>query len=305
MQDLNDLYYFAQVVKYGGFAPAGRALAIPKSKLSRRISLLEENLGLRLIHRSTRSFSVTETGELYLKHCQSMLIEAEAAQEAIEFLRSEPRGKVKLSCPVELLQADVRHMLPKFMNKFPNINLQVDSTNRRVDLVAEGIDVAIRVRPPPLEDSDLVLKILAQRPWAMVASPTLFVEQAAPKNEAELATFPSLDRQPSSQQMNPNHTWRLAPQGKASNTIKHSPKLITDSMLSLEAAAVAGIGIVELPKIIVNRALKTGELIQLLPDWQCECDIVHVVYPSRRGQIPAVRALIDFLAEEFFELNNL
>ena len=107
MQDLNDLYYFAQVVEHGGFAPAGRALGIPKSKLSRRIALLEERLGVRLLQRSTRRFSVTEIGQDYYGHCKAMLVEAEAAQEAIELTRAEPRGVVRLTCPVALLHARV------------------------------------------------------------------------------------------------------------------------------------------------------------------------------------------------------
>src|SRR4249920_3445575 len=107
MQDLNDLYYFAMVVDHGGFAPAGRALGIPKSKLSRRIALLEERLGVRLIQRSTRRFAVTEIGQNYYAHCKAMLVEADAAQAAVEQTRSEPRGTVRLTCPVALLHARV------------------------------------------------------------------------------------------------------------------------------------------------------------------------------------------------------
>src|ERR1700719_2324295 len=119
MHDLNDLFFYVQVVANGGFAPAGRALGMPKSKLSRRIALLEERLGVRLIQRSTRHFSVTEIGQTYYAHCKAVLVEAEAAQEAIDLTRSEPRGVVRMACPVALLDMRVGDMLAKFLVAHP------------------------------------------------------------------------------------------------------------------------------------------------------------------------------------------
>src|SRR5688572_26046419 len=141
--DFNDLYYYAEVVNHGGFAPAGRALGVPKSKLSRRIAQLEDRLGVRLIQRSTRHFSVTEIGQSFYGHCKAMLVEADAAEEAIEVTRSEPRGIVRLSCPVTLLDAQVGDMIAAFMREHPHVELHLDATNRRVDVIGEGIDVAI------------------------------------------------------------------------------------------------------------------------------------------------------------------
>ncbi len=138
MQDLNDFAWFVRVVDHGGFAAAGRALDIPKSKLSRRIAQLEEQLGVRLIHRTTRQFTVTEVGQTFYQHCKAMLIEAEAAQEAIAVLQAEPRGSVRLTCPVTLLHVHVGPMLARFMMRYPGIQIQLEATNRRVDLVAEA-----------------------------------------------------------------------------------------------------------------------------------------------------------------------
>lgn len=118
MQDLNDLAWFVQVVDHGGFAAAGRAIDQPKSKLSRRIAQLEERLGVRLIQRTTRQFAVTEVGLTFYQHCKAMLIEAEAAEQAVETLRSEPRGSVKLTCPVTLLHAHIGPMLARFMVRY-------------------------------------------------------------------------------------------------------------------------------------------------------------------------------------------
>ena len=142
MQDLNDLYFFVQVVDHGGFAPAARGLGLPRSRLSRRIILLEERLGVRLIQRSTRRFSVTEIGQEYYRHCVAMLVEADAAQEVIERSRSEPQGIVRVSCPPALLCFQVGGMVAKFMAANPRVVVHLESTSRRVDVIAEGFDLA-------------------------------------------------------------------------------------------------------------------------------------------------------------------
>lgn len=171
--DLNDFAWFVHVVEEGGFAAAGRALDEPKSKLSRRIAQLEERLGVRLIQRTTRQFNVTEVGQTFYEHCKAMLVEAQAAQDAIAALQVEPRGIVKLTCPVTLLHVHIGPMLAKFMARYPDVSLQLEATNRRVDVVGEGVDVAIRVRPRPFEDSDLVMRVLADRGHRLFASPDL------------------------------------------------------------------------------------------------------------------------------------
>lgn len=181
MQDLNDLYYFVHVVDHGGFAPAGRALGVPKSKLSRRIALLEDRLGVRLIQRSSRRFSVTEPGLAYYGHAKAALVEAAAAEEAILRQGSEPRGTVRMSCPVTLLDTDVGPMVAEFLGLHPQVSLHLDATNRRVDVIGEGLDVALRVRPPPLEDSDLVMRVLATRRQCLVASPRLLARRGQPE----------------------------------------------------------------------------------------------------------------------------
>jgi len=298
MLDLNDLYYFVQVVDHGGFAPAGRALGIPKSKLSRRIALLEARLDTRLILRSTRQFAVTEIGQTYYAHCKAMLVEADAAEEAVALTRAEPRGTVRVTCPVALLDAQVAEMLAAFMVEYPLVHIHLEETNRRVDVVAEGIDVAIRVRPPPLDDSDLVMRVLAERRQCLVASPALLRQTGTPRAPADLSGLPSLGLGlPQSE-----HVWRLLGPDGAQAAIRHQPRLVTRGMLALRAAAVAGVGIVQLPTMLLREQFERGELVTVLPDWAPRREIVHAVFASRRGQLPAVRALIDFLAERFAAL---
>ncbi|WP_366636284.1 LysR family transcriptional regulator [Aquisalimonas sp.] len=299
--DLNDLYFFVQVVDHGGFAPAGRALGMPKSRLSRRIALLEERLGIRLIHRTTRQFAVTPVGETYYRHCKAMLVEAEAAEEAVETTRAEPRGTVRVSCPVALLQSYVGDMIADFMQRYPLVNVMLDATNRRVDVVGEGVDVAIRVRPPPLEDSDLVLRVLTDRSQCLLACPALVARQGGePAAPEELRSWPSLGLGSPQEEF----AWNLFGPEDKPVAVPHAPRLVTTDMSALRKAAVAGIGVVQLPRMMVHPELEAGHLVPILPSWTPRREIVHVVFPSRRGLLPAVRALIDHLADAFNAVNE-
>jgi DNA-binding transcriptional LysR family regulator len=300
MRDLNDLYYFVQVVDHSGFAPAGRALGEPKSKLSRRIALLEERLGVRLIQRSTRRFSVTEIGHNYYAHCKAMLVEADAAQAAVEQTRSEPSGIVRLTCPVAFLHARVSAMLAGFMVQHPNVVIHLEGTNRRVDLIAEGIDVAIRVRPPPIESSDLMMKVLAQPGHALVAGPDLVKIAGSIRVPADLNGLPSLDVGPPRQE----HIWKLEGPDGAQADIRHQPRLVSDDMIALRSAAIVGVGIVHLPLLMVSDEIREGKLVHLLPGWAPKRHVVHAVYPSKRGLLPSVRTLLDYLSTCFGELRE-
>ncbi|MHA7598796.1 LysR family transcriptional regulator [Alicycliphilus sp. T452] len=299
MRDLNDLYYYVQVVDHGGFAPAGRALGMPKSKLSRRIALLEERLGTRLIQRSTRRFAVTETGQSYYAHCKAMLVEADAADEAIALTQAEPRGIVRMTCPVALLDARIADMVAAFMVAYPRVEIHLEETNRRVDVVGEGIDVAIRVRPPPLEDSDLVMRVLAERGQCLVACPRLLAD-GIPQGPADLAGLPSMDLGLPQHE----HVWNLIGPDGAQAAIRHRPRLITRGMLALRAAAVAGVGVVQLPSMMVREQIERGELVHVIPGWAPRREIIHAVFASRRGLLPAVRALLEFLAQQFERLHE-
>lgn len=295
MEDLNDLYYFAQVVEHGGFAPAGRALDQPKSKLSRRIAALEERLGVRLIQRSTRHFSVTEIGQEYYRHCLAMLVEAEGAAEVIERHRSEPQGVVRLSCPTALLNFWVGPMLARFMVEHPLVELHVESTNRHVDLIQEGIDIALRVRFPPLESSDLVMKVLGESRQQVVGAPSLRERLAARPKPADVAALPTLHWG----SVQREYLWQLdGPEG-ASAQVRYRPRLVTDDLMALRQAALAGVGAVHLPAVVVCEDLDNGSLVNLLPDWAPRTGLVHAVFPSRRGLLPSVRTLLDFLGQEF------
>lgn len=293
--DLNDFAWFVHVVEQGGFAAAGRVLDEPKSKLSRRIAQLEEHLGVRLLQRTTRQFNVTDVGQTFYEHCKAMLVEAQAAQEAIAALQVAPRGVVKLTCPVTLLHVHVGPMLAKFMARYPDVTLQLEATNRRVDVVGEGVDIAIRVRPRPIEDSDLVMRVLADRAHRLFASPTLIARMGMPSAPAELTRWPGLSLSAGKH----IHRWELFGPHDARAEVHFTPRFITTDMLALREAAVAGIGAVQLPMLMVKDQLAAGVLVPLLDGWEPRREVIHAVFPSRRGLLPSVRALVDFLTEEY------
>lgn len=301
MQDLNDLKLFVDVVEQNGFAAAARKLNVPRSRLSRRIGLLEERLGVRLVQRSTRHFVITEIGREYYRHCVAMLVEAEAAQEMIDRTRSEPQGVVHVSCPSSVVYFQVGEMIARFMAECPKVEVVLESTNRRVDVLREGIDVAIRVRFPPLEESDLVVKRFAESKQRLVASPRLLAGMSTPPAPVDLGGLPSLAWNPDRQ----SHDWRLDGPDGATAIVRHRPRLVTEDMVALRLAALNGVGICQLPTMVVRQDLKDGTLVDVLPDWAPKAGIIHAAFPSRRGLLPSVRALLDFLGAEFAELARL
>lgn len=301
VQDLNDLYYFVQVVDHGGFAPAGRALGVPKSKLSRRIALLEDRLGVRLVQRSTRRFQVTDVGQEYYRHCAAMLVEAEAAQEAVERTRSTPQGLVRVTCPASILYFQIGEMLAKFMAEYPRVRVELESTNRHVDVLADHVDVAIRVQSGPLDGADLAVKVLADLTYRLVADPRLLEGRPPVTVPADLRDLPSVDIGPPGRR----HEWCLEGPDGATALVPHEPRLVTEDMVALRFAALEGVGIAQLPATVVRPDLLHARLIEVMPRWVPRREIVYALFPSKRGMLPAVRHLLDFLAEQFTSLCRL
>jgi DNA-binding transcriptional LysR family regulator len=177
----------------------------------------------------------------------------------------------------------------------PRVQVHLEATNRRVDVIQEGFDLALRVRFPPLQDSDLVMKSLGESTQCLVASPVLLRLHAPAHTPADLPGLPSLDLgRPRGE-----HVWQLdGPEGVAV-VVPHAPRLVTDDMMALRLAALAGVGVVQLPSMTIREEFQSGSLVRVLPDWVPRPGIIHAVFPSRRGLLPALRTLIDFLAAEF------
>jgi DNA-binding transcriptional LysR family regulator len=294
MQDLNDMYYFAKVIEHGGFMAAGRVLGIPKSRLSRRIKLLEERLNTQLLHRTTRKLALTDVGDAFLRHCETVLSAANAATEEIACANALPRGHIKVSAPPAIAQHILARLLPVFMQQCPEVRFSLAVSSRRVDLIEEGIDVALRVRSGAMENSSLIVRTLGRDRMQLVASPAFIQAHGQPESPLTLAQYPTLSMyQPGGQR-----TWCLVSEEGQKIEVVTQPRLLTDDQVVLREAAIAGQGITALPNMVMQDALRNGTLVPILKDWYLPEGAFQVVYPSRRGLLPAVRAFIDFLAEQ-------
>lgn len=294
MQDLNDLFYFAKVVEHGGFSAAGRLLGVPKSRLSRRIAELEARLGVVLLQRTTRKLALTEVGERYLRHCQAMLAEAEQADEAVASLTAEPRGRLRVSCPVELAHAMLKTMITDFLQRYPLVQLDMILTNRRVDLREEGVDVALRVREEGDEDPTLIARQLRPAQAYLVAAPGL-LEGMSIQAPEDLQRLPALGGVEVDRRI---HHQLYDSRGNRREVVLE-PRLAIEDFDVRKHAVLAGLGFSMLPQMNCETELRDGRLVRLLPDWSLGGGYLQAVYTHRRGMLPAVRAWIEHLVEAF------
>jgi DNA-binding transcriptional LysR family regulator len=292
MAELDDYVLFAGVVEHGGFAPAGRAMQMQKSKLSRRIAALEDRLGVRLVERSTRRFRVTDIGQTLYEHCRTIVLELERARAVTSEALAEPQGQVRFSCPNGLVEP-LSASLPGFLKRYPKVNLQIVATDRGVDLIRERIDVALRVRTAIDSDASLTMRTLARSRRILVASPKL-ANSIGPR-VLDLKGIPTL----SSTELAGPVTWSLVGPDGAAFDLEHDPRLRCEEFGALRAAAAAGLGVALLPDHVCWPDLDAGRLVRLFPEWHAQEGIVHLVFTTRRGLPPAVRAFIDHLAVTF------
>jgi DNA-binding transcriptional LysR family regulator len=291
MQDLNDLRFFAAVVTNRSFSKAALTLGLPKSRLSRRVAMLEEELGVRLLERSTRRLQVTEIGQEVYAQALTASAAAEAAAEAALRVRAEPQGFVRLSCPLNLHDA-LTLRLPAFLHAYPRLRLQILSTNRRVDLIEERVDVAIRIRERLDTDADLQMRRIGLSHRIIVMSPALSGAFGVPVVPEDLLNLPLLD----ASQRNGPALWRLTHNERGEQSLEFEPRFAAGDLATLTQAAVDGIGAALLPETQCLEALQSGRLIRLLPDWSAADGVLHLVFTSRRSMLPGVRAVIDFVA---------
>jgi DNA-binding transcriptional LysR family regulator len=233
-----------------------------------------------------------------------MLAEAQAARETVDRVSAEPRGLIKVSAPVAVAQDMLAKLLPEFLAAFPLVRVQLHVSNRRVDIIPEGFDVALRVRTQLHEDGELVLRSFGQISELLVASPAYLKRHGRPAAPADIASHTTL----SMSEDEARQRWTLHGPGDAIARVDIQPSLMTHDFPLLMAAARAGLGIALLPESICADSVRNGELEVVVPDWHLPQGICHAVFPSRRGLLPAVRVFIDFLAAKMppvIEANRL
>jgi DNA-binding transcriptional LysR family regulator len=293
MLNLNDLRLFALVVDHGGFAPAARALSMPKSTLSKRVAELERRLGVRLIQRTSRSFSVTETGRDFHRHATAMLIEAEAAEEVVKGRLAEPSGTVRITASVPTAQMLLAPVLPELARAYPKIGIVLQATDRFVDIVQEGFDIALRSHFAALPDSGLIQRQIEFDPSWLVAAPAYLEGRGEPRAPEELERHDGLMVDPA------QNVWRLADGVGAEIEVSPAPRFHADESVVLLEAARAGLGIACLPAKLCRSMVADGALRRVLPGWTAGGVTTTLLMPHRRGQLPSVRAVADFLVARF------
>ncbi|MDO4222605.1 MAG: LysR family transcriptional regulator [Acinetobacter sp.] len=291
---LDDYYCFAQVVEHGGFNAAERATHIAKSKLSRRVLNLEEFLGVRLIQRNSRQFTVTEMGFKIYEQAKIMLNAAQTAQDLVHQLSETPRGVVRMSVPTSIAQNELAHILPKFLQRYPDVNVQLLISNRRYDIIHENIDIALRVRSQLDQDAGLIIRHFDTHQQHLCASPQYLQSMASIQHPQDLAQHRIL----SLQEQHPICDLELYSIHGEQCKVSVQPILAGFDLSLLHQLAVEHCGITLLPDSISQKAIQTGELCYVLPDWYAPHGIFHMVYPSRKGILPAVKVMIDFLVEQ-------
>lgn len=294
LSDLDDFYCFALVVEHGGFSAAERATDIPKSKLSRRVYNLEEKMGVRLIQRSSRHFAVTDIGMNVYRHAQVMINAAQSAHNLVDHLSTQPRGVIKMSVPMSIAQREMSEILPEFIKHYPEIKLQMIVTNRRVDIINEGIDIALRVRSSLDDDPSLIIRRFSNIEQHLFTTQAYLNEHGDIKHPEDLSKHRMLT-------MAEDHLDQHITVYDAHNhqkKIKISPIVMGSDLQMLANLVQQDCGVALLPDTIAKNLVQSGQFIRVLPDWKAPHGIFHAVYPSKRGMLPAVRVLIDFLVSK-------
>jgi DNA-binding transcriptional LysR family regulator len=295
IEDINDLYLFARVVEAGGFAAAERDTGIPKSRLSRRIAGLEKQLGVRLIHRSAHAFSVTDAGQGVYRHARAIADEAQAAVATVAEALNEPSGLVRISTSTLTAELHLAGWLGEFTSRYPKVRIALELSNRFVDLLAEGVDLAIRFSTAPLGSADIVARQLGVSRMALVASPALLAKHGTPAEVSDLPKLPALG-QGTLESIRP---WAFkSPDG---SVITHHPeaRFVVDNIIALREAAIQGAGAIQLPWDACRDAVERGELRVLLEQYPSVGTGIYCIYPSRVGMPAAVRVLVSFLEERY------
>lgn len=292
MLNLNDLLVFVQVVDHGGFAAAGRALGVPKSTLSKRLSELEKAIGVRLVQRTSRSFAVTEIGRDFHRHAAAMLIEAEAAELVIKGRLAEPSGTVRITASLPIAQFRLAPILPRLAASYPKVRIMLDASDRFVDIVQEGFDIAIRNHFAPLPDTDLVQRRIDYDPAWLVASAEYVREKGMPSRPEEANGLDGLMASSS------NRVWTLHDEEGAVAELAPSPRYVANETVSLREAARAGLGVACLASSFCAPLIESGALVRILPGWTAHGVTTTLLMPHRRGQLPSVRVVADHLIAE-------
>ncbi|MGH8455761.1 MAG: LysR family transcriptional regulator [Stenotrophobium sp.] len=292
MEDLAHMVTFARVVKAGSFAGAARHLKVTSSVASKHVAKLEQALGVRLLNRSTRKLSLTEAGAAYYEHCARIVGEVESSQRALAELQAVPRGLLRVTVPVPVAST-LGPLLREFLERYPEIQLDLDASNRVVDLAEEGFDVAIRFARtlPP----NVVARLLLSMRLHLYASPQYLQRAGVPQHPTDLSRHNCLIVPVAM----PDSIWRFTRGGERVEVSVHG-RLQSNTVEALRDLVLGGTGVTLLPDNMAENDIREGRLMPLLTDWEVEPIVtLYAVYLPTRHLAPKLRVFVDFLVERF------
>ena len=293
--DLNDLYFFTVVVDRRGFGAAAAAIGATKSRLSRRIALLEEAVGTRLLQRNTRRLELTDAGREFYEHCASVVEQARAANVAMQNRTTDVVGTITMSATVAVADWLLVEVLPKFMAQYPKVHIALQATNRFVDLLDEHVDVAVRGMTAEPASSEVVQTGFCTVRWGLFASPAYLESLGGISMPEDLSRSVALMYRGLDEYF---PAWRLMDRSSEMQVHQVPVRLRSDNLAVLKRAALAGLGVCELPFYACRTELAAGTLGPVLPDLRPRHGRLAVLFPTRHGMTPAVRLLVEFLKAE-------
>ncbi|MDH0564140.1 LysR substrate-binding domain-containing protein [Acinetobacter courvalinii] len=298
INSFDDFHYFYLVVKHGGFSAASEAENISKSKLSRRIIELEQKFNVSLIQRTTRHFKVTESGQEFYEECCKVIAQVECAENVLLKQKNEPQGTVKISCPPLMMHFQIRKLLNQFLKNYPKVDISLELTSRRVDVLHDDIDIAIRTSFEPNQDSSLIVRDVIRTEHCLVAAPELLQGQTI-QHYSDLQHYPSVALGIQKHQ----YYWHLCHVERDETVdVPYQPRVKSNDLAGVYYAVRDGLGIADLPYLTVQADIEKGKLIHLLPEWKSNRGTVQLVYASRKGQRLVVEKLIETLMQGLREL---
>ncbi len=290
---LDDIRIFVEVVKAGSFTGAAEVLSLSRSLISKKLGALERVLGVRLLNRTTRRLSLTEAGEHFYHHCQNGLLTIDEAVDQIHAMSAEPRGRLYVNLPVSFGVTHIAPYIPEFLEAYPNIDIDMHFDDRRVDVIAPGFDVSIRVAE--LEDSTLVARKLGVCRHLIVASPAYVERNGEPVSPQELVEghrVAAYSLQDASLQ------WSFTDINGKSEVVKLKASIYADNSLALRKIVLGGAAIGRMPTFLVGPDVKVGKLVVLFPELAVAVKPIYAIYPQRSYLPSKTKVFLEFLAEK-------
>lgn len=295
MDSLSDIAVFAQVVESGSFTAAAERLSLSRSVVSKYVTRLEERLGARLLNRTTRTISLTEVGRTFYEGSQQGLKAIEEAESRVMHLQEKPRGTLRINSPMSFGVMHLAPAIPEFLSRYPELSVDIDFDDRKVDVIEGGFDVSLRISD--LADSSLVARRIGPCRHTVVASPAYLERHGTPKTPTDL-----LDHQIVSYQYQEDaFNWEFQnPDGKTV-IVPIVSAIQMNNSLGMREAVLNGAGIMRTPTFIVGKDIQAGSLTPLLPGFQTLPLSIYILFPQRKHLSPKVRAFIDFMDERITE----